>query len=59
MATIKKRGDKYRVRYDVYENGTRKQRNKSFSRAKEAKHSLQKLSMRFKQVHMQMPESSL
>ncbi len=37
MATINKRGDKYRVRYDVYENGIRKQRNKSFSRAKEAK----------------------
>ncbi len=27
MATISKRGDKYRVRFDVYENGQRKQRN--------------------------------
>lgn len=37
MATISKRGNKYRVRYDVYENGVRKQRNKSFSKSKDAK----------------------
>ena len=37
MATISKRGDKYRVRYDAYENGQRKQRNKSFNKAKDAK----------------------
>lgn len=37
MATINKRGDKYRVRYDVYENGVRKQRNKTFTKAKDAK----------------------
>jgi len=37
MATISKLGDKYRVRYDVYENGQRKQRNKSFDKAKDAK----------------------
>ena len=37
MATVDKRGKKYRVRYAVYENGKRIQRNKSFSTAREAK----------------------
>lgn len=37
MATIEKRGDKYRVRYAVYEDGKRIQRNKSFAKSKDAK----------------------
>ena len=37
MATVDKRGRKYRVRYAVYENGKRIQRNKSFSTARESK----------------------
>ena len=36
MATIEKRGDSYRVRYQVYENGLRVQKNKSFKRSKDA-----------------------
>lgn len=37
MATIKKSNDKYVVRYDVYENGQRKQRKRTFDRARDAK----------------------
>ena len=37
MATIDKRGNMFRVRYDVYENGKRMQRNKSFPSSREAK----------------------
>lgn len=37
MATIDRRDDKYRVRYSVYENGQRKQRNKTFDKARDAK----------------------
>lgn len=37
MATVDKRGKRYRVRYAIYENGKRIQRNKSFPTAREAK----------------------
>jgi len=37
MAWIEKRGNGYRVKYGVYENGIRIQRSKSFPTAKEAK----------------------
>ena len=37
MATIDKRGNMFRVRYDVYENGKRIQRNKSFPSSRETK----------------------
>ena len=37
MARIEKRKDSYRVRYGVYENGTRIQRSRTFETAKEAR----------------------